>query len=70
MAAVTRMGASTASVLYPSTSSRFYAVERWMEEGGQWESALPYAKGQDGQTTRSFNTTTATGIYRVISKLP
>lgn len=70
MASVTRTGASAASILFPSTSSRFYAVERWTEEGGQWETALPYAKGQEGQTTRNFTTTAATGIYRVVSKLP
>ncbi|WP_035602657.1 LamG-like jellyroll fold domain-containing protein [Haloferula sp. BvORR071] len=69
-ASVTRTGASTASILYPSSSSRFYAVEQWSEGSGLWETALPYAKGQEGQTTRAFNSSTAAGIYRVISKLP
>lgn len=70
MASVTRTGASTASILYPSTPSRFYAVERWTQDSGLWETALPYAKGQVVETTRTLNASTATGIYRVISKLP
>lgn len=70
IAEVTRTGATTGSILYPSSTARLYAVERWLEESGLWETALPYAKGQNGQTTRTFNASTPAGIYRVISKLP
>lgn len=65
-----RTGAASGSISYSSSSSRWYAVERWIEATGQWGITLPYAPGQEMMTTRILNSSSAREIYRVISRLP
>ncbi|WP_367872883.1 LamG-like jellyroll fold domain-containing protein [Luteolibacter sp. Populi] len=70
MASVTRTGPASGTISYPSSSSRLYAVERFIEESGLWELALPYLQGLEGTTNRPLNSPAPRGIYRVSSKLP
>lgn len=69
-ASITRTGTDSGSISYSSSSSRWYAVERWIVDTGLWEMALPYAPGQDVITNRILNSSSACEIYRVVSKLP
>ncbi|BCU77034.1 LamG-like jellyroll fold domain-containing protein [Luteolibacter sp. LG18] len=62
--------ATAGTVSYTSLSSRLYAVERFAEGTGSWETVLSYSQGQDGQTTRPLTLSGSRGIFRVTTKLP
>jgi hypothetical protein len=69
-AAFSPTGPGAGTISYESSASRVYSVQRYLEAGGTWETALPALQGTGSTVVRSLAATESRGIYRVKSELP
>jgi hypothetical protein len=57
-------------ISYPSSASRVYTVEHYLEANGTWETILPALPGTGSTVVRTLNSSESRGIFRVRSELP
>jgi hypothetical protein len=59
-----------AVISYPSSASRVYSVERYLESNRTWETILPALPGTGATVVRPLELNDARAIYRVRAELP
>jgi hypothetical protein len=57
-------------ITYPSSASRVYSVERYLESSRTWDTILPTLPGTGATVVRPLELNDARAIYRVRSELP
>jgi hypothetical protein len=69
-AVFTPTGIGTGEISHPSSTTRLYSVQHFLEAGSTWETVQPASRGTGATVVQPLHTPDPRGIYRVRATLP
>lgn len=69
-ASFVKTGETTGQISYPSSATRIYSVQHYVEVGGTWETLLGPLRGTGSTVVRALDTSALTGLFRIAAGLP